>query len=114
MEAIPPGSRDRASATTVAIVLAAAILVTGGVAFALSTDDEPPETTQAIASLRRGRAEDVFEVIRQDPGIDVSTLADRVGISKPYASKLVSRLVDAGLVDKVREGQRSTLYANEV
>lgn len=74
----------------------------------------PPKQMQALASLQRGRAEQVYEIVRQDPGVDVSTLAESAEISKPYASKLVSQLVDVGLVDKVREGRRSMLYANEV
>jgi DNA-binding transcriptional ArsR family regulator len=73
-----------------------------------------PKRMQALASLQRGKAEAVYEAVRQDPGLDTTTLAERAEISKAYASKLVSQLVDVGLVDKVREGRRSRLYANPV
>lgn len=76
--------------------------------------DHTPREMQALASLRRGKAETVYENIRQQPGVGLTELAQRAEISKPYASKLVGQLVDVGLVDKVREGRRSKLYANDL
>jgi DNA-binding transcriptional ArsR family regulator len=72
-----------------------------------------PREMQALATLRRGRAEEIYELVRNRPGIGVSELAEAADVSKPYASKLVNRLVDAGLVDKVREGRSVELFVND-
>lgn len=74
----------------------------------------PPKRMQALASLQRGQAETVYETVRRSPGVDLTSLAEAAGISKPYASKLVDQLVDVGLVDRVREGRSARLYANEL
>lgn len=90
------------------------VLERGGYNHHFVQGQHTPKEMQALASLQRGRAEEVYEAVRQDPGVDLSTLADRAGISKPYASKLVSQLVCVGLVDRVREGRSARLYANEL
>lgn len=68
---------------------------------------------RAMAALRNGQNAKAFRVIRENPGIGVSDLADRAGISASYASKTVDDLCEVGLVDKVRDGRTAKLYADE-
>lgn len=68
---------------------------------------------RVMAALKNGQNEKAYRIIRSHPGIGVSDLADRADISVPYASKTAAELADAGLVDKVRDGRRVSLYAME-
>lgn len=68
---------------------------------------------RALAALKGGQNEKAYHIIRSNPGIEVTDLAGRADISVPYASKTAAELADVGLVDKVRDGRRVTLYAME-
>lgn len=70
-----------------------------------------PNEMRAIAALREGQNQKLFEIIRGSPGIQLGELAASAGMSVPYASKGVARLVEAGLVDKVQVGRSVALHA---
>ena len=46
--------------------------------------------------------------IARDPGIRLRDVADRVGVTERAAQRIVSDLVDAGYLDRLREGRRNT------
>ena len=46
--------------------------------------------------------------ITRDPGIRLRDVADRVGVTERAAQRIVSDLVDAGYLDRKREGRRNT------
>jgi DNA-binding transcriptional ArsR family regulator len=90
------------------------VLERGGYNHHFVNGEHTPKEMQALASLQRGQAEEIYETVRQTPGLNLSRLADKADVSKAYASKLVDELVDVGLVDRVRDGRSACLYANEV
>ena len=46
--------------------------------------------------------------IARDPGIRLRDVAERVGVTERAAQRIVSDLVDAGYLDREREGRRNT------
>lgn len=46
--------------------------------------------------------------IARDPGIRLRDVAERVGVTERAAQRIVSDLVDAGYLDRLREGRRNT------
>lgn len=88
-------------------------IASGGFKRYFRTGTYDVDQMRAMAALRNGRNDKAFRVIRDHPGIGVGDVAERAGISTSYASKAVSELADVGLVDKVRDGRRVALYADE-
>jgi predicted transcriptional regulator len=68
---------------------------------------------RALAALRDGQNEKVFRIIQAAPGIHLSELAERSGLSLAYASRTVKKLHEAGLVDRVQVGRTVSLHAIE-
>lgn len=68
---------------------------------------------RALAALKDGQSEKLFRIIQANPGIHLSELADRAGISLPYASRAIKRLHEAGLVDRLQVGRNVSLHAIE-
>lgn len=68
---------------------------------------------RALAALRDGQGEKLYRLIEANPGIHLSDLAARAGLTLPYVSRQVKGLVDAGLVDKVQVGRAVALHALE-
>ena len=46
--------------------------------------------------------------IARDPGIRLRDVAARVGVTERAAQRIVSDLVDAGYLDRLREGRRNS------
>lgn len=46
--------------------------------------------------------------IARDPGIRLRDVAERVGVTERAAQRIVSDLVEAGYLDRLREGRRNT------
>lgn len=46
--------------------------------------------------------------IARDPGLRLRDVADRVGVTERAAQRIVSDLVDAGYLDRLREGRRNS------
>lgn len=46
--------------------------------------------------------------IARDPGIRLRDVAERVGVTERAAQRIVSDLVEAGYLDRIREGRRNT------
>ena len=46
--------------------------------------------------------------IARDPGIRLRDVAERVGVTERAAQRIVSDLVEAGYLDRAREGRRNT------
>lgn len=46
--------------------------------------------------------------IARDPGIRLRDVAERVGVTERAAQRIVSDLVDAGYLDRLREGRRNS------
>lgn len=66
---------------------------------------------QARAILREGQADRVFRIIAENPGINLTELAARAGLSLAYTSRTVKRLHVAGLVERAQVGRDLTLRA---
>lgn len=59
----------------------------------------------------------VIDAVEESPGATVTSLADRLGVDQPRASRLVARAVDAGLLRRIADpadGRRSTLELTEL
>lgn len=70
---------------------------------------------EAHVVLSVGDTAKAFEAIQDDPGASLSEVADTLGTSPPAAHKIVDRLIEAGLVEKTREGRSIALHpAREV
>ncbi|HWH07839.1 MAG TPA: winged helix-turn-helix transcriptional regulator, partial [Candidatus Thermoplasmatota archaeon] len=65
---------------------------------------------RAVAALRDGQAEKLYRIIEATPGIHLTDLAARAGLTLPYVSRQVKALAEAGLVDKVQTGRAVALY----
>jgi DNA-binding transcriptional ArsR family regulator len=63
-----------------------------------------PREMRRAAFLRDGPCEKVFVAIEARPDITLGDVAREAGLSLPYASRTVTRLVAAGLVERRREG----------
>ena len=46
--------------------------------------------------------------IARDPGLRLRDVADRVGVTERAAQRIVSELVDAGYLERLREGRRNS------
>ena len=46
--------------------------------------------------------------IARDPGLRLRDVAERVGVTERAAQRIVSDLVDAGYLDRLREGRRNS------
>ena len=46
--------------------------------------------------------------IARDPGIRLRDVAERVGVTERASQRIVSDLVEAGYLDRIREGRRNT------
>ncbi len=68
------------------------------------------EEMRRQAVLDVGESRSVFEAIRAEPGSSLSEIADAVGSSPPAVHKILDRLIEAGLVEKHREGRRVALH----
>lgn len=66
---------------------------------------------RARAILREGQADRVFHIIVESPGINVTDLAARAGLSLAYTSRTVKRLHEAGLIERAQVGRDLTLRA---
>ncbi len=49
----------------------------------------------------------VLLCITRDPGIRIRDLADQVGVTERAAQRLVAELIDAGYLDRTRDGRRN-------
>ncbi len=49
----------------------------------------------------------VLLCVADDPGVRLRDVADRVGITERAAQKIVGELVDAGYLEREREGRRN-------
>ncbi len=49
----------------------------------------------------------VLLCIAEDPGVRLREIGDRVGITERAAHRIVDELVDAGYVDRARNGRRN-------
>ncbi|MEU7893226.1 MarR family transcriptional regulator [Nonomuraea sp. NPDC049152] len=59
----------------------------------------------------------VVDAVEEEPGATVTSIADRLGVDQPRASRLVARAVDEGLLRRVADpadGRRSTLELTEL
>lgn len=65
-----------------------------------------------IGLLRNERARALYEAIAQEPGVIQEALAHRMGMSSPGVLWHLSRLEEAGLVGRVKEGRKVHYYAN--
>lgn len=70
-----------------------------------------PRALRALAELEGGSARPALEAIRRHPGLTLTELARRLGVSPAAAHKTVARLSKAGLVGKHRDGRRVRLLA---
>lgn len=68
-----------------------------------------PHEMRRRALLRHAHLENLFAVVRQNPGIEAGAAARRLGLSAPRVSKLSARLSEAGLVRRERVGRRVLL-----
>lgn len=46
--------------------------------------------------------------IARDPGLRLRDVAERVGVTERAAQRIVSELVDAGYLERLREGRRNS------
>jgi predicted transcriptional regulator of viral defense system len=46
--------------------------------------------------------------IARDPGLRLRDVADRVGVTERAAQRIVSELVEAGYLERLREGRRNS------
>ncbi|MGD0122598.1 MAG: MarR family transcriptional regulator [Candidatus Limnocylindrales bacterium] len=72
----------------------------------------PPSMRAIRAQMRSGRAAGMsvaqfrlLVFVRRNPGTSLSTLADHLATSRPAASQLVERLVQAGLVTREQHAE---------
>lgn len=72
-----------------------------------------PERMRRQALLASGQTSVVYEAIRRSPGASLVEVAQRAGLKPPSAHRIVERLLDAGLVDRQREGRTVSLHPNE-
>jgi len=86
----------------------ASVLVRGRRHYFVAGKHTPAEM-RALAALRHGSAERMYALVRAHPGISVSALAARAGMTAANASKTALRLEAAGLVERVREGRQVQL-----
>lgn len=76
------------------------------------TGSIPPEEMQLAAALEgRGSARTIYEAVLAEPGITLTELAGRAGVSVPVAHRTVERLRSAGLLDKVAQGREVRITA---
>ncbi len=69
----------------------------------------PPETIEAEAVLATGDTREIYAAIQDEPGTSLSRLADSVDKHPSSVHRVVERLIEAGLVDKRREGRSVAL-----
>lgn len=72
-----------------------------------------PDAMAKQAALEVGDSREVYEALKRNPGASLTELAEILGTSPPAAHKIVDRLVEAGLVDKQRDGRKVALFARE-
>lgn len=81
----------------------------GGRLFWFPTGQDLPLGLDEQATLAVGRTRDVFEAIRENPGTGLTELADQLGAYPSLVHPVVDRLVEAGLVERERDGRRVSL-----
>ncbi len=54
----------------------------------------------------------VMICVAQDPNIRLRDVAERVGITERAAQRIVAELVDAGYLERTREGRRNSYRLN--
>lgn len=54
----------------------------------------------------------VIVCVARDPGIRMRDIADRVGITERAAQRIVAELVEAGYLDRKRDGRRNQYTLN--
>lgn len=54
----------------------------------------------------------VMICVAQDPNIRLRDVAERVGITERAAQRIVAELVDAGYLERTREGRRNSYSLN--
>lgn len=64
----------------------------------------------SAATLRTAAARQVLRAVRQAPGASLGELAEEAGLSDAVASYHLSRLADADLVDKSRQGRKLEVH----
>jgi len=70
-----------------------------------------PDEMQKRGLLRQRNASALYELIKSAPGIGPSEAANRLGIPASRVTQLVSRLTEAGLLDRTRSGRNVRLRA---
>jgi predicted transcriptional regulator len=70
----------------------------------------PVDDKEALAVLQNDTTAEVHEVVRSQPGLCQSEIADEVGLTPQALAWHLNRLRDAGLVEKERDG-RSVRYS---
>lgn len=70
-----------------------------------------PDEMRKRSLLRQRNASALYELIRSSPGIGPSEAASRLGIPPSRVTQLVSRLIEAGLLDRTRSGRNVRLRA---
>lgn len=75
-----------------------------------ATGSLSPEEMQRRAALEVGHSRKVYDHLVDEPGASLSEVADAIGSSPPAVHQIVDRLVDAGIVEKRRDGREVALY----
>lgn len=71
-----------------------------------------PAVMAQMSLLQDERCARVAEIVRNEPGIGVLELADRMRVSHSFASKLSRRLEEFGIIQRRPEGRAVRLYAS--
>lgn len=72
----------------------------------------PTGAREALATLQRDTTAEVYETVREDPGLSQQEIADQVGLTPQALAWHMDRLVEVGLVEKERDGRRKLHYAS--
>lgn len=73
------------------------------------TDEMLERIGKAIADPRR---RELLEIVAKSPGLACGELVERLGVSQPTVSHHIGQLMEAELLESVRDGKCSRLTAN--
>lgn len=68
------------------------------------------EEKRRIAVLRAGSHEELYELVREEPGLNQRALAAKLGVSDPAVHKSLVKLEEVDLVERDREGASVRVY----
>lgn len=75
-----------------------------------STDTVTADDIDAHALLANAHTQRFYTALIDEPGLGVSELAERLGVSPPGAHQQLQRLASSGLVERQRDGRRVRYY----